>query len=366
MTGGRKVTIVHLGTSSSMGGLRRVASLTAIFEAAGAVVSTIPLRTEQRVALGDALQPGIGAVLAGHTVPETLAWSRTGTLQQLRRLDPDVVICCTARAYHPDLTAGRWHMVLDYVDKLSDSYRDRSLILGRTPRSLLFRLLATTAGRAERHPLPAGATGIAAGWADAASLGLGWVPITIALPHVDDLHAPDHDVLFLGKLSYPPNVEAIERLGRIWPRVLRARPDTTLLLAGAAPTPAVLALARRSGWTVMADFEDLGVVAASARIAAAPLRYSSGIQIKALEAAAHGLPQVVSSAVARGFGPGMPILVADHDDEVISALVGLLDDPDERRRLSQAGRAHVADQYSVERWVPWAAAILERPADGSH
>ena len=113
----------------------------------------------------------------------------------------------------------------------------------------------------------------------------------------------------------------------------------------------------------MADFDDLGAVMASARVATAPLLHASGIQIKVLEAASYGLPQVIGAAVAKGFGPGLPAVVVEDDDELVAALASLLDDPDEQARLGAAARAHVAEQYSVERWAPWAAGILDRPQD---
>jgi len=257
-------------------------------------------------------------------------------------------------------------MVLDYVDRLSDSYADRATIIGRSPRALLFRLLAVTSRRFERRPLPPGATGVAAGWDDARQLGLDWLPITVELPTPPphgaetEPHEPDHDVLFLGKLSYPPNVEAIDRLGRVWPALLAARPGTTLLLAGAAPDPPVLDLARALGWSVMADFDDLATVARSARVATAPLEHASGIQIKVLDAAAHGLPQVIGPVVAKGFGPGLPIVVADTDDELVSELVRLLEDPEARAALSSGALEHIGTEYAVDRWVPWAADLLRR------
>ncbi len=357
------VAVVHLGTAGSMGGRRRVASLTAIFTAAGADVVEVPLLVDHRLGLRDLPRLGLGSVVCGRSVPESLAWSHRSAVAELRRVDADLVVCATVRAFHSALLHGPWTVVIDYVDKLSDSYLDRSRIVGRTPRSLLFRTLAATAGRFERRPLPPGTRGIAAGWDDAQALGLDWVPITVdipAPPQPNTLNpAPRHDILFLGKLSYPPNVEAIERLDRIWPTIAHARPGTTLVLAGAAPSEAVLDLANRHRWSVLADFTDLADVAASARIATAPLHHASGIQIKVLEAAAFGLPQVIGTAVAKGFGPNLPAIVIESDDELVSALTDLLNNPAEQARIGAAAQAHMAERYSVERWAPWAAALLD-------
>ncbi|MDQ1423333.1 MAG: polysaccharide biosynthesis protein PslH [Acidimicrobiaceae bacterium] len=322
----------------------------------------IPLLVEHRVTPADLLRPGVVAAARGRSVPESMAWSRRRTLHALTTMRPDVVVCSTARAFHPDLLGGPWTLVIDYVDRLSDSYRDRSDIVGSSPTALLFRTLARTARRFERRPLPEGVAGIASGWDDAESLGLDWVPNTAELPPLAEHRSPTHDVLFLGKLSYLPNVEAIERLGRAWPAILERRPGTTLLLAGAAPERAVLDLARRRGWTVMADFADLATVMAAARVATAPLLHASGIQSKVLEAASFGLPQVIGRVVANGFGPGLPAVVVDDDEQLVEALVSILENPVERDRLGSAARDHVAAQYSVARWVPWATEVLTAAA----
>ncbi len=249
-------------------------------------------------------------------------------------------------------------MVLDYVDRLSDSYRDRALIRGRSAPALGFRVLAALAARFEARPVPEDMIGIAAGWADARSLGLEWVPITRRLPPEREDRAPTHDVVFVGKLSYEPNVEAIERLARIWPSIERRRPATTMLLAGARPTPQVLDLADRLGWSVQIDFPDLGDLMARVRLAAVPLVHASGIQTKVLDAAMYGVPQVMSPIAAEGLGPDFPAVVADDDVRFADGIVELLDDPGRLLDLGRRSRQHFADTYTPGRWVSWAEQAL--------
>lgn len=352
------VAMVHLGRAGSMGAAVRTGSLAEVFRRAGADVVDVRVVVEHRRSLRSLLRPGLLPVLTGHAVPESLAWDHRSVLRRLEALAPTVVVCNTARCYHPVLRRGPWTVVLDYVDRLSDSYRDRARILGRTPRAAAFRVLAALARRFEATPPAEGVVAIAAGWADARSLDLTWSPITVELADPAPGVTPTHDVLFVGKLSYEPNLEAVERLGRVWPAVLARRPGTTALLAGAAPPARVLEVATGLGWDVLADFDDLDAVMARARLAVVPLDHASGIQCKVLDAARYGVAQVVSPAAVRGMAPGLPALVADDDEALVAGIVALLEDPARRADLGAAARAHVADRYAHDRWVPWAAEVL--------
>lgn len=351
--------MVHLGRPGSFGGKMRSRGLTDIFEHAGARVVDVPLMLEHRASARDLLHPGLWPVVTGEAVPESLAWSHRDVLRRLEQVDPTIVVCSTARSYHPELRRGPWTIVLDYVDCLSDSYRDRATIVGRSVRSVGFRALSVLAGRFERRPRPPGMIGIAAGWSDAESLGLTWVPNTFPLASPAPGVAARHDLLFLGKLSYEPNVEAIEALARMWPAIQRRRPGTTLVLAGADPTTEVRELADRLGWTVEADFADLDLVMAEATLAVVPLVHASGIQSKVLDAARYGLAQVLSPAAVAGMAPDFPAVVADTDERFVAAVAELLDDPEQRVDLGLRSRAHFAATYTSEHWVAWAEQTLE-------
>ncbi|MGZ4688557.1 MAG: glycosyltransferase family 4 protein [Acidimicrobiia bacterium] len=353
----RSVAIVHLGRSGGLGTHRRVESLTALFEAAGGIVTSFALRADYPAHLTDALRPGIVPLLTGGAVPETLSWSRHDVLQALQELAPEVVVCVTGRAYHPDLGRGPWNLVLDYVDRLSDSYRDRARILGRTGHAAAYRVLALTAVRQERRT-PPGTIAIAAGWRDSQSLGVDWVPITVESPATLETITPEYDMGFFGTLSYEPNIEALRRCATIWPLVRAERPDARMLVAGATPPPEVERLAREFGWTLLANVPDMGRALRTTLIAVAPLVHASGLQIKVLEAAAFGVAQVVDPVALGGFLPGFPAAVASDDRAFARTIVGLLSDPTERDALVARARALVASDYSVERWAPWAEHIL--------
>jgi len=337
-----------------MGEAKRVASWIAIFEAAGAEATFVPLLREHRTRRPS----GLGAVVTSAAVPETLAWSEESLARALVDLEADVVVCVTARAFHPSLIDGRRTIVVDFVDRLSVSYRDRASITRPWSRRLMFHALAATSRRFEGRALANGVRTVAAGWDDARHLGAEWVPIVVEPPPaVARPGGPDCDVLFFGNLAYPPNVAAVERLARLWPAVRERRPGTTARIAGANATEATRALATRLGWDLVADFPDVGDLCAGARLAVVPLEHTAGIQIKVLEAAALGLAQVVTPASIRGMRPGFPVTVAESDSQLVTAVIELLDDPERRTREGVAAKRHMTRHYTAAAWSAWPSTL---------
>ncbi len=343
-----------------MGTLKRIEGLQAAFEGAGAEVEQILLRSEHPARARDVLGTSLPALVRGDLVPETLSWSVSGTLGHLHRIAPDIVLCCTSRAFHPKLTQGPWHTVLDFIDRLSVSYRDRSTVrgVGLLERGA-FRCLAGPNTRFERRSRGLHVTRIAAGWTDARELQATWVPVTIPVPDSVSPPEPHTDLLFFGNLKYPPNVEAVRRLSDLWPAVLSRRPGATIVVAGRNPLPLVRAAAEQRGWTLEEDFDQLGPLIRSVRLAVVPLWHASGIQIKVLEAAAHGLPQILSPAARAGLDPDFPSVTASDDSELLDQIDMLLDDPTRRQALGAASREHVSHLYTSESWVGWARTLLQ-------
>ena len=351
-----KVALVHLGRSEARGEVRRVASWRTVFEATGADVHDLPVG---RVRVPRVTK--VTGIARGTAVPESVTWSTPALVQRLESLQPDLVVVVSARAFDPRLTTGTWTTILDYVDSLARSYADRGEVL-RGVRKVGFAALAKAHARTERVLTNQGLHTVAAGWADAERLGAEWVPIVINPGEPSTLTTkPDHDVLFMGTLRYPPNMDALDRLGRIWPRVLKARPETTAFVAGADPPPTVIELTDRHGWDLVANFSSLPDLATRARVAVAPLARTAGIQIKVLDAAAMGLPQVVTTAALAGLAPGFPIEPFDDDGTFAAEIVRLLDDPTSAARDAAARQAYVEAEYGVERWSRWAADQMPTP-----
>lgn len=167
------------------------------------------------------------------------------------------------------------------------------------------------------------------------------------------------DVVFVGWMSYPPNVDAVRwMVGEIWPLVRARHPGTRLRIVGRHPSPTVRSLA---GPDVVVTGEVPDVVAAcrGARLAVVPLRGGMGIKNKTLEAMAMGLPVVSTSSGAEGIPPAAlgAMTVTDDAPAFARAVTALLDDAGLADQLGASGRARVEEHFG---WEAIAAGYRDR------
>lgn len=304
----------------------------------------------------------LGAVIRGAAVPETLAWSGRRVAALVSDAGVDAVVVVTLRSFDARHLPADMPILVDLVDRLSESYRQRAAVDRRLVRRAGWKLLGYSHARTEswvrgerRWPT------VAAGRADAALLGAAWLPMTIGDACFDDEH-DEHDgddrsgmrwdVLFTGTLDYPPNVAAVRALAQeIMPVVREARPGATLCVAGRRPTPEVRHLVDSIGADLVEGFDDYRELAVSARVAVAPLVHATGFQIKVLDAVRTRRPQVVTPVVASGFDPELPMRVAPVGPSFAEEIVRLLDHPSDAASLASAAWEHARVCYSTEHWV---------------
>ena len=115
---------------------------------------------------------------------------------------------------------------------------------------------------------------------------------------------------------------------------------------------------------------DLAEVVGSAEVACVPSLYE-GFSLPTVEAMACGTPLVVSRAGAIPEVVGEDGLCADlvtpgDVGELAAALDGLLDDPDRRRRMGEAGRRRALERYSWRAVAEATAAAYQRAIDERH
>jgi glycosyltransferase involved in cell wall biosynthesis len=160
--------------------------------------------------------------------------------------------------------------------------------------------------------------------------------------------AARHDLIFVGNLSYAPNIDAA-----VWlcEEIMPMLEGVTLALVGSRPAASVRALAG-DRVTVAADVPEVGSWYAGAAVAVAPLRAGGGTRTKVIEALAHGRAVVATSAAVEGLELAedkRAVLVADTPAAFADACWRLLDDRDLAARMASRGEELVRAAASVDR-----------------
>lgn len=178
-----------------------------------------------------------------------------------------------------------------------------------------------------------------------------------------------HDLLFTGNMNYPPNIDSVLYLAqRVLPLVRRHRPDTTLLVSGVDPAPAVRELAERDpGIAVTGWVKDIRSAYASARIFVAPMQIGTGLQNKLLEAMAMGMACITSELANNAVGApsGEAVLIGQDPEDYARHILELLGNGEERDRIARNGLAFVRSHFSWERSTEAIDTLIRAGAEGA-
>lgn len=165
-----------------------------------------------------------------------------------------------------------------------------------------------------------------------------------------------YDLVFIGNLSYAPNIEAVEFISN---EILNTKKDITCLISGATPHTIVQRICSLNkqitlqGWT-----EDIRTAYCQGKIFIAPMMIGTGMQNKLLEAMALGIPCITTSLANNAIKAihGKSILVANTKNEFIAAIEQLLMDEQLYHQIAQEGRQFVQKNYS---WKIATSPLLE-------
>ncbi len=182
-----------------------------------------------------------------------------------------------------------------------------------------------------------------------------------------DVFAPSNakkteDILFAGNMGYPPNVEACVFLANeVMPLVWKTIPNARLMLAGARPSTQVRQLAE-DRITVTGWVDDMRDCYAKSTLFVAPMMIGTGLQNKLLEAMAMQLPCVTTtlSNNALKAEASTEIILAETAMEFAEAIIHLLRNPEEARKIALNGHRFIQNHYSWEAQTKPLLALLEK------
>lgn len=161
-------------------------------------------------------------------------------------------------------------------------------------------------------------------------------------------------LLFVGALKdeHSPNVDSLLWfVCNVLPLIEREVPEIDLAVAGHTAAPSLVSI-ERPNIHMKGRLETLDGLYRDSRVFIAPTRFAAGIPHKVHEAAAHGIPAVVTPLLARqlGWRHEREVLVGENPESFAEQCLRLYRDAELWERISAAGREAVARDCSEERF----------------
>ncbi len=172
-----------------------------------------------------------------------------------------------------------------------------------------------------------------------------------------------NSLVFIGSMDWLPNEDAIFYfVEAILPSIQQLVPDVSLEIVGRNPSRKLQSLAqnekavRLTGWV-----EDIRPFVARGSVCIVPLRIGGGTRLKIFEAMAMGKATVSTSIGAEGLPvqSGENILLADTPKDFADAVISLFRDASQRRRLGNAARTLVEENYSWSKIAEGFSRVLD-------
>lgn len=209
-----------------------------------------------------------------------------------------------------------------------------------------------------------------AGWANGNQAGRTqgfWLPPALQTDQVRQNSSTNRHVLFLGTLTAPTNVEAVEWYYRNVHSRLLPIDDYRFVVAGNSRgqeiAPIFREVANDSRCSLIKDVADLVPLFDSCSVFVSPIVRGAGVKMKVISAMEAGLPVVSTSVGCEGTGllNQSHILISDSAEDFASGVRTLLEDVEFRRRLAKAGQQQLKRVFSQEQRLTESLSAL---ADG--
>lgn len=158
-----------------------------------------------------------------------------------------------------------------------------------------------------------------------------------------------NDIVFSGSMDWFPNEDAILYfIEAILPRVREVRPNVTVTVVGRNPSDRLRRAAAAAAIRVTGTVDDVRPYVQRAAVYMVPLRIGGGTRLKIYEALAMGKAVVSTTIGAEGLplAEGEHIVRADEPEAFARALLALLENPERRQALGDAGRTLMEERFS--------------------
>lgn len=163
----------------------------------------------------------------------------------------------------------------------------------------------------------------------------------------------DKDLVFVGNMSYPPNIEAAHYIANeILPLLNSGIKTHSFLISGADPHTSIIRLAKTNPNVEMTGWvDDIRTSYARGKIFIAPMMIGTGMQNKLIEAMAMGIPCITTPLANNAINAvhNESIIVAQEKEEFVSAIQKLLCDDEYYSKIAEGGRKLVMVNFNWEK-----------------
>lgn len=176
-----------------------------------------------------------------------------------------------------------------------------------------------------------------------------------------------YTILFMGKLDYRPNLDALEYFLRsIWPLIQQKIPETKFLIVGKGMPEKLKSLLKSRKVILEGYVEDVRKKLSLSTVVVVPLRYGGGTRIKILEALAMEKPVVSTSLGCEGIEVqnGKELLIADSPESFADSVVQVLNHPELAEKLGKSGRKLIHEKYTWQKITQSLEKIYLRKMNG--
>jgi glycosyltransferase involved in cell wall biosynthesis len=171
-----------------------------------------------------------------------------------------------------------------------------------------------------------------------------------ALPYIEAPPREEkNEIVFSGNLEYAPNISAVRFFReRVWPSLRSRWPNLRWKIVGRNPD-AIRSIVADDARIEMTGFVENALISlAQSQVAIVPLLAGSGTRVKILEAWAARTAAVSTTLGAEGLEcrDGEHLILADTPDHFVEAVSSLLESPEDRARIGNAGRLLFEQKYT--------------------
>ncbi|MGB0915533.1 MAG: glycosyltransferase family 4 protein [Crocinitomicaceae bacterium] len=174
------------------------------------------------------------------------------------------------------------------------------------------------------------------------------IGVTINTPVIENNYTSEN-IFHLGSMNWQPNIEAVERLVRIFPSIRKQNSNTELRIAGSSSDNDLKNIPEEH---IYYDgfVENIISFALNNGTLVSPILSGSGIRIKILELMAIGTPVITTTIGASGidYTNGKELIVADSDEELVAACNRLLSNQELRREIGTNAIDYIRKNHNIE------------------